>query len=113
MATLDTGAGELDQLFDALSRPERRQILLHLSDVGPRDDDQLTVDELVAADHNHDPDRLQRKLHHNHLPKLDDAGYVRWTPDTRTIRRGPRFDAIEPVLSLLYDHRDDLPDELP
>lgn len=72
--------------------------------------DQATIDELVA---DHDREPLQTELHHRHLPKLEDAGYVNWTPDSQTVRRGPRFDDIEPVLGLLYTHQDDLPDELP
>lgn len=111
MAALDTGPGDLDVLFDVLSQPERRRVLLHLSDVGPRDDDQVTLDELVAGDPDREREHLQTDLHHRHLPKLDDARFVRWAPEDRTVRRGPRFDEVEPVLELLQDQRDDLSDD--
>jgi hypothetical protein len=37
-------------------------------------------------------------LYHNHLPKLDDQGFIQWDPETKMIERGERFDEIRPVL---------------
>ncbi|ELZ81869.1 hypothetical protein C453_17674 [Haloferax elongans ATCC BAA-1513] len=51
------------------------------------------------------------ELFHTHLPKLDDAGFVDWDPRTGAVVRGPRFDAVEPVLRLFADHTDELPSE--
>ncbi|WP_458189837.1 DUF7344 domain-containing protein [Haladaptatus sp. NG-WS-4] len=57
--------------------------------------------------------RLETQLRHVHLPKLADDGYIEWNPGTETIRRGPNFDDIAPLLTLMDDHEDELPDDWP
>jgi len=39
----------------------------------------------------------------NHLPKLEEAGYIEWDRESGTISKGPRFDEIEPILELMGD----------
>lgn len=56
---------------------------------------------------------LKTQLHHTHLPKLADAGYIDWNPDTGAICRGPSIDEIAPLLTLMSDHADELPDDWP
>ncbi|WP_217493337.1 transcriptional regulator [Haladaptatus sp. W1] len=94
--------------LDMLSSPHRRRILLAVLDDNPRDEDEFTSDatddELTA---------LKTQLHHVHLPKLADKGYIEWNPDTETIRRGPNFDEIAPLLTLMSNHADELPDDWP
>ena len=34
------------------------------------------------------------ELHHNHLPRLDDAAAIDYDPDHRTIRRGEHFHVL-------------------
>lgn len=48
---------------------------------------------------------------HTHLPKLEDRGFIRWDREGHLVTRGPQFREIEPLLTILYEHRDDLPDE--
>jgi len=40
---------------------------------------------------------------------LAEKGYVDWDRDAGRVRRGPRFDDVDAVLSLLLTHEDDLP----
>lgn len=99
-----TTSTSLDAGLDMLSSPHRRRILLAVLDDNPRDEDEFTSDapddELTA---------LKTRFHHVHLPKLAAAGYIEWNPDTETIRRGPNFDEIAPLLSLMSNHADELP----
>ncbi len=49
------------------------------------------------------------RLHHTHLPKLDEAGFIEWNPNSKTITRGLRFDEIAPLIELIIANRDELP----
>jgi hypothetical protein len=100
-------SGALDRLFDVLSDPYRRRILLLVSDRNPRNEDEFTPEDLGAE---YDEfEFLETDLFHKHLPKLADAGYITWDQSTHLIRRGPRFGEIQPLLRLIHDHRDELP----
>ncbi|MFC4358412.1 ArsR family transcriptional regulator [Halobium salinum] len=101
----------LDRMFDVLGHPYRRRILLLVSEHNPRDEDEFSVDELATEDD--DLEMLTDELYRIHLPKLADAGYIEWNEDTETIRRGPNFEDIAPLLRLMHDHRDELPSGWP
>lgn len=100
----------LDRIFDALRHPARRQILVRL--LGPAEGPPADVD-VAALERDDDIASSPLELHHVHLPKLDAVGYIEWVQRTQTVRRGPNFDEVAPVLRLLSDHRTDLPDEWP
>ena len=53
-------------------------------------------------------DDLRAELIRSIIPELAEDGYIEWDPASETIRRGPRFDEIEPFLEAM-DHPDDLP----
>jgi len=100
----------------------------------PAKEGYLYRDELVATflsvavsqsqsnsdDSDHDPlnllseteeaEVLQSELVHKHLPKLDDMGYISWNQATNKISKGPNWDDIAPILKLMYDNQDELPD---
>ena len=109
-----TDSASLDVMFDALREPYRRQILLAVSDHNPRDEDEFTSAEFASDDADADElDQLELELYHSHLPKLAENGYIKWNPETHTIRRGPNFDDIAPLLKLMKDHADELPADWP
>ena len=87
----------LDELFEILSKHPRRRILTALADANPEET------EFVPQDFTRDDRRedVLARLHHVHLPKLDDAGIIKWNPDSQVITHGPRFDEIEPLVELL------------
>lgn len=101
----------LDRLFDALSHPYRRRILLLVSEHNPRDEDEFSVEDLATEDD--DLELLTTELYHAHLPKLAESGYIEWDEDSRTIRRGANFDEIAPLLRLMHAHQDELPNGWP
>lgn len=50
-------------------------------------------------------------MHHVHVPKLEELGYVSTGARGEHVKRGPRFDEIAPLLDLLDSHDDELPVE--
>lgn len=103
--------GQLDQVFEILSHPYRRRILTMIDEHNPRDGDEFSMAEL--ADPDSDLSVFTRELYHSHLPKLADAGYIEWDRETDVIRRGPRFNEIAPLVSLMQKHADELPADWP
>lgn len=101
------GSHPLDQLFSVLRHPLRRRILFRLSERTPCTDGDLPVGVFgTGAD---EPDVLTIQLRHVHFPKLEDAGYIEWDKSADSVRRGPKFDDIEPVVGLLRDQREAFP----
>lgn len=104
----------LDSMFDALRSPTRRRVLLAISENNPREITEFTQNKFAPANRDEaDREQLELQLHHLHLPKLAENGYIDWTPEVRTIRRGSNFDDIEPLLKLIDDHADELPADWP
>lgn len=57
-------------------------------------------------------DQREIEMYHIHRPMLEEAGYIRWDGDAREVRKGPKFDEVRPLLELMADHRDELPDDV-
>lgn len=97
-----------DSQLDALGHVARRRLLLALLNASSEDDGPVEFDEL--ADYSGGKDLLL-SMRHSHLPKLEDHGFVDTGPDRRSVRRGPRFDEIRPLIELLDANSDRLPDD--
>lgn len=114
-STEEVPAGTLDELayvslddaLDALNHIQRRKLLIALLDHNPQDDPPA-----VLADSEHDADALEHlvAMTHVHLPKLAEYGFITWNQDTHEVTQGPNFDGIHPLLKLVADHEDELPD---
>ncbi|MDG5821956.1 hypothetical protein [Natronococcus sp. A-GB7] len=114
-----------DKIFDALSDVHRRRILIRLLDHNPQTIDQLSsapdsafemntgiVDEYLARSLEIDGiDKTAVRLYHNDLPKLEDCGFIEWDRDENEVRKGTQFDEVRPVLKLLEENREILPDD--
>lgn len=99
----------LDVGFDALANNYRRRLLIALLEHNPQDD----ADTQIPADlsiGDKDVEKLRIQMTHTHLPKLEAAGFIDWDRETNEVRKGPRFDEIRPLVQLMYDHADELPD---
>lgn len=103
--------GDLDRIFDILSHPYRRRLLLLLAEA----DQSVDADAATAriATEQDPPDVLMTELHHAHLPKLHEAGYIDWDRDAMELRRGPQFAEIEPMVELIDEHGEGLPTDWP
>jgi hypothetical protein len=95
-------------LLEALADPYRRQLLVALLEANPQDDDDTDPLGLLAGDER--DETLEAALTHVHLPKLESLGYIEWNRDTGQISKGPNWDRIAPLLHLIHDHREELPD---
>jgi hypothetical protein len=95
----------VDEALDSLSDTHRRRILVRLYEGC----EAIDLSDFVRYDDT-DADRLQIKIAHVHLPKLEEYGYVQWKQDEGKITRGPDYDEIRPILRVLHENRDELPD---
>lgn len=103
-----------DEVMDALGHKYRRRLLVALADHNPQEDtDAQEAAEALGAlsDGEVDSARVEIELYHNHLPKLADPGFIIWNPDTGTIERGPNWEEIAPLIRLVRDHKDELPED--
>lgn len=100
-----------DEMFDVLGHACRRWLLTQLSDVGARDGVESLSEEQIL-----DNDVLEpfiEEMFDTHLPMLTKAKFIVWDENDRVIERGPRFDEIVPLIELIIEHEDELPDEWP
>ncbi|NLV13917.1 hypothetical protein [Haloarcula argentinensis] len=96
----------MDRVFEALFTRRRRMILFMLKQDSPRP----IVDFLprsVGAQ------STETELRHDDLPRLASLAYINWDRAADEVSRGQRFDEIEPMLELLENHADELPDNWP
>jgi hypothetical protein len=93
----------IDRVFDALSHPHRRHILMTITKSASQRKIEFSLDEL--SDDTIGLDALQ--LHHIHLPKLEDVGLIRWDRGNQIVMKGPAFNSIRPYLEPLTNRPND------
>lgn len=98
----------IDGALDCLSNAHRRRILVRLYEGC----EAIDLSDLVRHGES-DPERLRIKITHVHLPKLEQYGYIQWERDEGEVRRGPDYDAVAPIVRVLHENRDELPDGWP
>lgn len=96
----------MDRVFEALFTRRRRMILFMLKHSSPRP----VVDFLPRGTRARS---TETELRHDDLPRLASLAYINWDRDADEVSRGERFDEIEPMLDLLENHADELPDGWP
>lgn len=101
----------LDQLFTSLSHPSRRRILTTLAEQNPRDQTEFESPHFKSEDE--ELEQFRTTLYHNHLPHLARAGFIDWDRDSDIITRGPNFEEVRPLIDLMDDHQDELPEDWP
>jgi hypothetical protein len=94
-------------MLDAVGDIQRRKLLVALLTHNPQDDESVAIVADESAD-----EELTRlvEMQHVHLPKLEDYGFITWNRDTNEVSKGPNFEEIRPLLELLRDHENELPD---
>lgn len=90
-----------DEVHRALSDATRRKVLETLRDRGSPIDLAGPTDETPI--YREPPAPFEIDLYHNHLPKLDDMGFIEWDPEGDTVDRGPPFEEVRPLLEALDD----------
>jgi hypothetical protein len=97
----------VDDALEALSNSYRRQLLLALLFENPQDD--TDCDPLDILDDAAKADLLETQLVHAHLPKLQAMGFIDWDRESGSISKGPDWDRVGPLLTLIHNHQDELP----
>ncbi len=95
--------------MDVLSNTYRRQMLLALADANPQED-RKTVSS--ASEGRDDEGESAIAMQHVHLPKLEDCGFIRWNREKQRVTKGPQFDEIEPLLTVVKQLQDGAIEEL-
>jgi hypothetical protein len=91
----------LDEQLSVLANRHRRRLLLTLAVESPHT---IPTDPSDAADAD-DGDRERAiVMHHAHLPRLVDQGFIEWNQETGGVAKGPQFDGIQPLLTALDEN---------
>lgn len=98
----------LDTQFEMIADEQRRAVLVSLLERSPRDDGAIDGSVSMGADGG----QCVVSMVHVHLPKLAEAGYVTWDREAGRVACGPEFEAIEPLLELLVEHENELPEHV-
>lgn len=94
----------MDTQFEALANVHRRRLLVSLLAHNPQAAQSVASNTADTTD----DERRKIQIHHVHLPKLEAYGYITWNRDTHQVLKGPQFDEIEPLLTVLLENRDQL-----
>jgi len=107
--------GTIDSVFSALSHPGRRYILTYLL----RSDGYVTMSEIVdyvvqATDNDQSDEQFRQKvtvnLTHNHLPVLDEEGFITYNMERQLIQPTEKTTLAAPYLKVALLHRERLAD---
>lgn len=94
--------------LDAVANGTRRQLLISLLDDHPRGDPPIEITDWMDGA---DVGVSRAAMEHTHLPKLEGRGFIHWDRENGFVTHGPQFGEIEPLLTVLYGNRHDLPEE--
>lgn len=100
-----------DDVFAAVSREPRRQLVVSLLDASPGEWVPLPA-SAVNPNVPPEPRCFETVLRHHHLPMLAERGYIEWRDDPLAATRGPRFDEVAVVFRALHAAAGDIPDSL-
>lgn len=90
-----------------LADPYRRRLVLTLLAHNPEAEGNIPA---VMADDAEEFEALSLKMYHQHLPKLEAAGVIEWDQAENVVRKGPTFKELLPLLRLIDDHQEELPE---
>jgi DNA-binding transcriptional ArsR family regulator len=92
----------LDHAFKAMADPERRQLLVALSDHYPLSDQAFDYAEYAHVDPASEAGKnTHLRMLHVHLPLLKAAEFIDWHKDAQEISKGPNFAVIRPLIQVI------------
>ncbi|WP_455429697.1 DUF7344 domain-containing protein [Natrinema altunense] len=98
-----------DNFFRSVVNVQRRRLLVHMLSHNPEDESKLYTDDIETSEM--EAARLLTEMKHTHLPLLEDYGFIDWDRDTHEVTKGPEFDEIRPLLEMMINNKDELPDD--
>ena len=111
------GTPELDTVLDVCKHKHRRIVLATLAD----QQQSISINDLTNAiiKHNHHTPptetadetvtQIQTTLHHDHLPKLVEAGFIRYDAERQVVEPTVQFEQEESRLSAILAVDSELP----
>ncbi|PCR90492.1 transcriptional regulator [Natrinema ejinorense] len=75
----------------------------------PEDDTKVYIGDMNVEDV--DLEELLIHMTHVHLPKLEADGFINWDKEDHVVTKGPNFEEIRPLIELMNNHQDELPNE--
>ena len=93
----------LDEQLEIVSNVHRRNMLHSLVEHNPQNDRTAAT---KGARQVTEAERVDIEMDHIHLPKLEDRGLIDWDRDERVVTKGPQFDEIVPLLTMLSENGD-------
>lgn len=106
---VNLGMTDLDAALSTVAHGQCRLVLLALLDHNPQTVSRLSIPEDVHPG-DEEIEKAEVEMHHIHLPRLEDAGFIEWNKDDRQVMKGPRYADIKPLLEVLTDNAGKLPD---
>lgn len=101
-----------ERVFEAMRHRYRRHLLIAMGQDDPPPDDDIDPLTVVPTEERSSATVIRRELYHNHLPKLDEMGFIEWDPGAGKISKGSNWDDVEPLVRVIHENRGELPDEL-
>ncbi|NHN40270.1 hypothetical protein G9C85_01290 [Halorubellus sp. JP-L1] len=100
-----------DQVFTVLAVEPRREIIRSLLDE-PHERRLALPEAAESPNQSMGTERFTLQLRHHHLPKLADAGYIRWESDPFCVQRGPHFEEPAFFIESVLEAKDEIPSSL-
>lgn len=97
---------DFGETLQILAHSYRRRVLMTLLAHTPEDEGEITA--MMADDDAAEFEALTLEMYHQHLPKLEAAGVIEWERNESLVRKGPTFEEVVPLLTLLRDHQEEL-----
>ncbi|MFD1514056.1 hypothetical protein [Halomarina rubra] len=105
-----TPAISLETTFEILSDDHRRQILQDVAEETTPAHPEITLDTLLSGrETTGSATDLELEFQHVQLPKLADEELIGWNRSRGVVYRGQAFDDVAPMLTLLEEHEEELP----
>lgn len=97
-----------DRAFTVLAAEPRREIIRSLLDV-PRERRLPLPEAAESPNQSRGSETFTLQLRHHHLPKLAEAGYIRWESDPFCVQRGPNFEEPAFFIEAVLGSKDEIP----
>lgn len=104
-------ADRWDRVFNVLAAEPRREIIRSLLDE-PHERRLPLPEATESPNQSMGTETFTLQLRHHHLPKLADAGYIRWESDPFCVQRGPNFEEPAFFIESVLESKDEIPSSL-